>query len=240
MFVWLLATNMPLIMLVLWSAVAAEAPVGRYGQREFAAYFLSTLVVRLLTGAWVVWTMNLEIKNGQLAMRLIRPVHPFWMFAAENVAAWPLRAVMAVPIGVAAVWMVGGQYFTRDLRQWALFPIAVLSAWLLNFSIMLVIGCLAFFWQSSFGAFEVWFRLYIVFSGYVVPVDLFPRVLQDALRYLPFRYLLAFPVETALGTISFTTALHDLARQWLFISLALAVAVVLWQRGVRRYEAFGG
>lgn len=51
MVVWLLSTNMPLVMLALWTAVARDAPVGRFGQRDFVAYYLATLVVRLLTGA---------------------------------------------------------------------------------------------------------------------------------------------------------------------------------------------
>jgi ABC-2 type transport system permease protein len=240
MLVWLLSTNMPLIMLVLWSAVAAEAPVGRYGQRDFAAYFLTALVVRLLTGAWVIWTMNMEIKNGQLAMRLIRPVHPFLMFAAENVAAWPLRLVMALPIAVVAVYAVGGGYFTSDWRQWLLFPVSVVSAWLLNFSVMLLVGCLAFFWQSSFSAFEVWSLLYMVFSGYVVPLDLFPAGLRTVLAYLPFRYLLSSPIETALGSVPLSASLLDIGRQWLFILFFLGLALVLWARGIKRYEAFGG
>jgi len=64
--------------------VASEAPVGRYGAPEFAAYFLGTLFVRHLTGAWVVWQMNEEIRTGELSMRLLKPVHPFWIYASEK------------------------------------------------------------------------------------------------------------------------------------------------------------
>src|SRR6185503_12640490 len=47
--VWMLTTTMPLVSLALWSAVAAAAPVGRFTQQGFAAYFLATLIVRQLT-----------------------------------------------------------------------------------------------------------------------------------------------------------------------------------------------
>ena len=72
--VWVLAYTMPIIMLALWSEVAREAPVGRFGEREFQAYFLCTLMVRLVTGAWVVWEMNTEVRQGTLQKRLLRPV----------------------------------------------------------------------------------------------------------------------------------------------------------------------
>ena len=35
--VWLLSTNMSLVMLAIWHAVAADGPVGRFDQREFTA-----------------------------------------------------------------------------------------------------------------------------------------------------------------------------------------------------------
>ena len=74
--VWLLSTNMALVMMALLTAVARDGPVGRFGQRDFVAYYLATLVVRLVTGAWVVWEANLEIRQGTLAFRLLRPIHP--------------------------------------------------------------------------------------------------------------------------------------------------------------------
>ena len=69
--VWVLTTTMPLVSLALWSAVAEEAPVGRVGARDFVAYFLATLVVRQLTGTWLIWEMNGDIRSGALSQRLL-------------------------------------------------------------------------------------------------------------------------------------------------------------------------
>ena len=51
--VWILTTNMPLVMLAIWHAVAAEGAVGRFDQREFKAYYLAVLAVRLLTSHYM-------------------------------------------------------------------------------------------------------------------------------------------------------------------------------------------
>ena len=58
------------------------------------------LIVRNLTGNWVAWQMSEEIRNGTMAMRLLRPIHPFIAFAASHVAAIPFRSVIALPIAV--------------------------------------------------------------------------------------------------------------------------------------------
>ncbi len=240
MLVWFLSTNTPLIMLLMWSAVAAEAPVGRFGQAEFTAYFLVTLTVRLLTGAWVVWEMNMEIKGGQLSMRLLRPVHPFIAYACENLGAWPLRLLAVSPVLAVAALAVGPGGFTADLRQWALVPFTIAGAWVLTFSAMLAIGSLGLYLQSSLSLFDLWLGLYFVFSGYIVPLELFPENLRTFTDMLPFRYVLGLPVETILGLVPFETSLAYLGRQWLYGLGFLAVALALWHRGLRRYEAFGG
>lgn len=238
--IWLLSTNTPLIMLVLWNAVAAEGALGGYNQQNFTAYFLVTLIVRLLTGAWVVWQINMEAKSGQLAMRLMRPVHPFLAYATENVSMWPLRLILCAPIMVITFYVVGKSGFSQDPLQWLVVPASIVGAWALVFSIMLMIGALALYWHSTLSLFDVYFGFYFVLSGYIIPLDLFPPQTQPYLNALPFKYVLSFPVDTILGHINLNTSLTFLARQWTFALAFLTVALTLWKRGLRRYEAFGG
>src|SRR5262249_61681069 len=111
--VWVLSTTMPLIMLALWSAVARDAPIGGFGQLDFTAYFLATFVVRQLTGAWVAWEMNYEVRQGTLGMRLLRPIHPFITYATENLAALPMRLVVAVPVAAVGLALVASSPVSR-------------------------------------------------------------------------------------------------------------------------------
>ncbi len=238
--VWLLSTNMPLVMLALWSAVAREAPVGRFGQRDFVAYFLAALVVRLMTGAWVIWELNFEIRQGTLAFRLLRPLHPLLAYACENVAALPLRLAISLPVALVLLATVGGARVTHDPVLLALFPVTVLGAWLITFLAMAVIGALAFHVESAGSLFEIWLGLFGVFSGYLVPLELFPRWLSALARALPFRYMLAFPVELVIGMQTRARALAELGIQWLFVAVLAAAALGAWRLGLRRFAAYGG
>jgi len=238
--VWLLSTNMPLVMLALWSAVAADGPVGRFRQADFVAYYLAALVVRLLTGAWVIWELNFEIKQGTLVYRLLRPVHPLVHYAAENVAAMPLRVIISLPIALVLLVALGGERVTHDPVLLAAFPLALLGAWLITFLAMAIIGALAFWVDSAGSLFQVWLGLFGVFSGYLVPLELFPPGLAAAARFLPFRYMLAFPVELVIGLMARPRALLDLAVQWLFVAVLALGAREAWRLGLRRYAAFGG
>ena len=64
LFLWVLATTMPLVMMALFSAVAQGAPIGRYDQPRIVTYFLVTLIVRHLTSSWVAWQLGRDIRQG--------------------------------------------------------------------------------------------------------------------------------------------------------------------------------
>jgi ABC-2 type transport system permease protein len=227
-------------MLALWSSVADEAPFGQFGQRAFVAYFLLTLIVRLLTGTWVVWEMNLEIKNGGLSQRLLRPLHPFVAYAVDNLAAVPLRGLVSVPVALVVAFTVARTQLTHDPVLWLAAPFAVFGAWLISFAAMLAIGSLGLYWESSIAVWDLWFSLYFVFSGYLFPLALFPRWLGRWVAYSPFPYTLALPVETMLGMVSRAEVATGLLVQWAYGVAFLALALLLWRRGLVRYAAYGG
>jgi ABC-2 type transport system permease protein len=238
--VWLLATNMPLVMLALGLAVTRDGPIGRFGPQQIVAYYLAALIVRLLTGCWVVWGMNMEIRQGTMALRLLRPIHPLLAFACENIAALPLRGLVALPIAVILFLVAGQGQVTHDPVLLAVFPLTVLGAWLITFLAMAIVGCLAFFVDSAVSIFEVWLTLFGVLSGYLIPLELFPGWVVAASQWLPFRYMLGFPAELLIGMLDRSTALTQLAIQWGFVGVLLAGALTTWRLGVRRYAAFGG
>jgi len=238
--VWVLTTNMPLVNLALWSAISSEAPVRGWDQRDFVAYFLITLAVRLLTGCWVLWELNMEIRQGTLAMRLLRPVHPLLAFAAENLAAMPLRAVICVPIALLTLYFAGPDALSHDPLAWLAAPLMVFLAWVMTFLVMAAMGALALLLESTSGLFEVWLGFFTVFSGYLVPRDLLPWWARAIGEFLPFELLLALPVETMLGRVDRLEMLTGLAQQLARCAVFFLLLRLVWTAGMKRFQAFGG
>lgn len=240
MLVWMLTTTMPLVSLALWSAVARDAPVGPYGEKEFVRYFLVTLLVRQLTGCWLVWELNHEIRTGILSQRLLRPVHPFVAYSAENLGALPIRALISSPIAIIAFY-VGGQHLFSG-RPILILPwiLSLIGAWLINFFVMALVGSLAFYLESALGVFDAYFGLFMVFSGYLIPLSLFPNWLTNLNNWLPFRYTIGFPVELASGMLNPDRIGPELAIQWSWAAICCILSLLLFRRGINRYSAFGG
>lgn len=244
MIIWVLSTTMPVVMMLLWTTVASVAPVlgqgGKaWGSQDFIAYFLSVFIVRQLISAWASWEINFEVRQGTLAMRLLRPLHPVVSYAMSNLAYLPLRAGVTLPVAAILV-VLGGDALSGDWRTWALWPFALFGAWLITFFVNVAVGSLAFFLESSIKVMDVWLALFFVFSGYLFPLELFPPWLRTATEWLPFRYQIALPVELMTGKLAFADALGLLGRQYAWAAALIALSLTLWRKGVDRFQAFGG
>ncbi len=244
MLVWVFATTMPLIMMMLWTTVAETAPVVGQGGKQwgggaFVAYFLSVFIVRQLISAWAAWEINFEVRQGMLSMRLLRPMHPVLSYAMSNLAYMPLRAVVTLPV-LAILLVTEVSRLTAQWQVWMLWPLAMIGGWLITFFANVAIGSLSFFIDSSIKIMDVWLAAFFVFSGYLFPLELFPSWLRVVAEWLPFRYQIGLPVELMTGQLTVEAALPLLARQYGWASLLIASSLLLWRSGIKRFQAFGG
>ncbi|WP_375767657.1 ABC-2 family transporter protein [Archangium gephyra] len=240
MFVWVLSTTMPFISMALWTAVSREAPVEGSGPQDIVRYFMSVFVVRQLTGAWAAWMINYEVRQGTLAMRLLRPISPLWSYAAENLGAMPMRLFVVVPVATFSVYTLGWQSVPQTPWGWAFVLVSLFGAWLITFLINVAIGTMSLYMESSTKLMDVWLALFFVLSGYLIPIKFFPASVRPLLDWLPFRYQIGLPTELMTNQHSFDVALGLLARQWLWVGLMLLFSLGLWKRGLKRFAAFGG
>lgn len=238
MVIWILSATLPLVMLALWNAATEGAPVGAFGPTEVTRYFAATLVVRQLTGAWVMWELNYEIRTGALSPMLLRPVNPLAFNFAETLAAIPWRVLVLVPIvGVLLAWRPEAVAWPGVARA-GLFVLSVGLAFLVSWLVQVVFGLAAFWIEQSMGLFSVYFSVWAMLSGYIIPSALLPSGLVHVVPWLPFYATLGAPVDLLTGGAPLpAAAVLGVQATWV-VGLAL-LAGVLWRAGIRRYGAVG-
>lgn len=244
MLVWVFSTTMPLIMLMVWTAVAEASPVQgtavTWSSPRLVAYFLTVFIVRQMTSSWAAWEMNWEVRQGTLSMRLLRPLHPIISYMMTNIAYFPMRFAVTAPVVLVILASKARHFITTDPVLWLLFAGSLVGAWLITFFANAAIGTLSLYFDSSIRAMEVWLVLFFVMSGYLFPLDLFPGWLRALTQWLPFRYQIGLPVEIVTGALPASEALALLGRQWLWALILVGGTLLLWRRGVRRFQAYGG
>ena len=246
--IWILTTTQPLIMLALWTSVAREAASDGattsafqdYTSEKFVAYYLSILIARNLTGSWVAWQISEEIRLGSMSMRLLRPIHPFFAYAASHVAAIPFRSIVALPVALVLLASSGASALSSDPVQLVLLVPSFALAWLATFAMLFAIGALAFFLTQTMAIANLYFGLFSLFSGYLMPLKLLPGPIAPIAAWLPFRFMLSAPVELMTRSLDGERLASLLGGQLAWTAIMLAVALGLWRAGVRHFEAVGG
>jgi ABC-2 type transport system permease protein len=239
MVIWILSATLPLVMLALWNAVAADGPVAGMTELELTRYFVATLLVRQLTSLWLLWELNYDIRSGRLSTLLLKPMNPLVQYATNMIVAIPMRLVVLAPMIVLLVAWRPDVLRIPSAFEVVAFGIALTAAWILNFLIQALFAIFSFWIDKSDALFGVWFGLYSLLSGYLAPLDLFPPWARDILRWLPFRGMLGTPVEIACGLLTPAEAALDLGILLGWTALLAAAVVGTWKIGLRRFGAFG-
>lgn len=237
MVIWILTATMPLVMLALWNSAASDGPIGAYGQVEFGRYFAINLVVRQLTGCWVMWELNQAIRTGGLSSWLLRPMHPLAFNLFETLAALPFRLIVLLPLVGAMFWWRPEIAFVPPLETVALFAVSVSLSLALTFLIQCLFGVLCFWFEQSMGLFQAYFAVWAILSGYFLPEGLLPPAIARVSAWLPFHASLGAPIDLLMGVDS--TPLRTLALQGGWVLAVGLLVRALWGAGVRRYGAYG-
>jgi ABC-2 type transport system permease protein len=142
-------------------------------------------------------------------------------------------------VALVALLSAGDRWITAPARL-AAFALSLVGAWLITYFVMAIIGTLSFFMESSTSVFEIWLMSFMLLSGYLIPLELFPAWVRSIAYVLPFRYTLGFPVELLIGMVPIGSVVGGLLIEWAYVGVSFVGAVWFWRAGVRRYGAFGG
>jgi ABC-2 type transport system permease protein len=235
---WMVAGLTPLIMMMVWLQLAKDGPIGGYDALTFAQYFLFMFFCRQITPSWVIYLLDRGVKHGELSPYLLQPMHPVWHYVMMHLGEMTLRLPIVGTIVVAGLSLA-------DAWTWSLlanlpaFLMALALAWIINFTVHLVVGLLAFWTDNALGYDTFVYQLYIMLGGVIVPVELFPETVRSILYWTPFPYILDFPVRVMIGRIPDGGLWQGLGVQLLWIGILLALFLVIWRAGLRRYSGAG-
>lgn len=241
---WLLilqlsVVSVPLVSLLVWQGALAHGARPPVTPGYLTTYLVLVSAVTMLTASWTATFLAESIRVGRLNAWLVRPGSTHLAAAANNVAEKIAKLVLLVPL-IAGLALP----FHRDLAlptepaRWLLFLWTLVLGATMTFTLDVVVGSLAFWWDDV-AAVDRFRRLTALFlSGALVPLSVMPAGWQPFLRAQPFGYTVDFPLRTLLAPDP-AELRAGLAIQAAWTLLAVVAARVVWTRGLRRYSGAG-
>ncbi|MGE7433020.1 MULTISPECIES: ABC-2 family transporter protein [Kitasatospora] len=240
MCIWVLGVALePVLYLAVWHTAAGGGQLGGFSGGDFAAYYLLVMLVNHVSYTWFFMVMDRRVREGGFSALLLRPVHPLHGDIAENLTFKAITAVAVVPMAVLLCLTMEVR-FRLGVLDLTLAAPSVLTGAVLRMSLEWTLS-LAALWTTrveSFG--RVYGFVSHFLGGFAAPLTALPAALHATASWTPFPWMVAFPVELAMGRHPAAEAVRGLLVQagWLVASLVLLRTV--WRRALRRHTAVGG
>lgn len=232
-------TIVPVAMILVWFAVyQGQSTVAGFTQAQMLLYYLGILIVTTTVAIHEEWEIRDDIRSGALRKYLTKPLpHPISILVGAFV--WRAYAsALSVPLAFALVAILNA---TINLEapypiSWR-FLLALLGSLGVFASMALFLGYLSFFLERSAGLIHANTVFRYLASGAILPLSLFPLWAQNIFQALPYAYMYDFPINVLVSNLPDERFLGGIALQWAWTLGFSVLATILWQVGLRRYDA---
>jgi len=220
----------------LWRATREAGLAITADPRSLVWYLASTEWI-LLSAPLIHVDVQEALRRGDVACQLGRPVSYVGAAFAQALGLVASRSpLLAATAFLCAFAFTGWVPPWRALAAVALFGSAATA---LLTALHLAIGLVAFWIGEVTPVFWVWQKLLFVFGGLMLPIRLYPSIMQRIAALTPFPDILAGPASFVLGAEAVAT---DVLAARLAMWCAVTGGIVVWMyaRARRDLEVNGG
>ena len=182
-----------------------------------------------------------RIRSGDVVVDLYRPVdvQRYWLAHEGG------RAVFQAFVRGVPPFVIGAVVFEMTLPEqlgvWVAFLVSVALAVMVAFALRFLVELVGFWILDARGAHQLLSSVTMFFSGFLIPVSLFPTALEGLARVLPFVAVAQLPGELFIGEHRGVGAsLGVLAFQLAWALVLLAAGRLVLARATRMVVVHGG
>jgi ABC-2 type transport system permease protein len=223
--------------------------IASYTYSNFIAYYLLTMVTRAFSSMpGLASGIAKSIRDGTVKKFLIQPVDMLGFLLIGRVAHKLVYYLVAV-LPFALVFYLCRGYFNGwpGPAEMAAFLASLVMSFLLGYFLDAAIGLIGFWFLEVSSLLFVYMLLSYFLAGQMFPLDMLDKftvvgtiTAGDLVRSTPLQYLAYFPSTIFLGKIHGMHLVWGLAGELAWLVALMGICRMAFNRGVRRYSAYGG
>lgn len=211
-----------------------------YSQPLMLTYILGTSLMDSIVLSSRTYIIGEEINNGNLMNFLLRPVNYFLYWFAKDIGDKAMNVCFSIVELTLIFIILKPPFFIQTSPFYILFFIfsAILSLFI-YFFINFLLGLIGFWSPEVWAPRFIFITLLGFFAGSLFPLDILPKTIFEIMKFLPFTYLLYFPLKIYLGQLNFPQILSGLAISFFWVFAIYFLVKIIWQKGLKSYTAYG-
>jgi ABC-2 type transport system permease protein len=181
-----------------------------------------------------------QINNGTLSNFLIRPISYMKYWFARDLGDKAMNLVFSVVEITLLIIIFKPNLFIQNQPQYiAIAFVSALISMTMYFYFNYLLGLLGFWSNEIWGPRFIFWILLNFFAGSLFPLDILPNTIFNILKFLPFTYLLYFPLKIYLGQLETYAIIEGLIISILWTFILYFVVKLTWNKGLKVYGAEG-
>ncbi|WP_028390308.1 ABC transporter permease [Bacillus cihuensis] len=225
----------------LWNAI--------YGEKSSIEGLTSIQMTTYVAIAWMARAfyfnnidreIALEIKEGKVAIELIRPYNYLGMKTMQGLGEGIFRFFFFSIPGMILVALIFPIQVPHHPASWGLFGLSLLLSFIINTQINLLTGITAFFFYNNAGLIRAKRVIIDLFSGLILPISFYPFWAQDIMKYLPFQGISYIPSMIFTNGFTGGEIVYALLQQSVWVLVLLVPIRLLWTAAKKQLIIQGG
>ena len=234
------------IMYFVWKAVFLSSDSDTFmgfTMEDMVVYLFITFLTGYLTYSDGAFSVGMEILDGSIAMRMVRPCSFEMCFLFQELGNRLISMTMIFVPMVAGVeiyrFCITGEV-RFNLMYFGFYLLSLVFAYMISFYFNVIYGFMAFFFKNLWGTTLVKETLVSFLSGGIIPLAFLPAGLANVLNFLPFASLSYTPVMIYMGMYSVTEILWRIGLQIFWMLVMMGLSKLVWNSAVKHLSIQGG
>ena len=103
----------------------------------------------------------------------------------------------------------------------------------------MILGLFAFWSTDTGGVFNLSEMFLFLFAGYIIPLQLYPPILGDIAKILPFSLMIYYPIVALQGSLDVLSGVKVILIQGAWCAGLVGVYILMWKHGLKKYTGVG-
>ncbi len=224
---------------MVWTALYAHnISPHELSRHEIITYSTVALLMGIVMDIDQTRALHDKLHDGSIATDFMKPINVPLYFFADGSGEVLFHALLLVPAILIAVLIF--HILVPMPMVLAAFALSFVLGYMVGFFLNFILNLTAF-WTLEISAVQLivtW--LTDLLGGELIPLIIFPLVLQRFIYVLPFAAMFSTPLLIYVGQIPPARYLEVMGLQVVWIVILGAISTVMWKAGARRVVVQGG
>ncbi|MBA4495419.1 ABC transporter permease [Paenactinomyces guangxiensis] len=181
-----------------------------------------------------------EIRDGTVAIQLIRPYHYLLVKAFQGFGEGMFRLLLFSVPGMIVVSLIFPIHLPVNAEVWYKFALSLVLGFIVNVQVNILTGICAFFILNNQGLIRAKRVAVDLLSGLVIPIPFYPEWAQTILSYLPFQAISYLPSMVLVKGLAGTEFIHAILVQAAWCVLLWIPIRAIWKKARKTLIVQGG